>query len=99
MLQRLPPGSGIDDEEPGFGFNRELVQETEDEGWRRAIILLSTCTPAELTDPKLTAQDLVFRLFHEEGVGFGRLPRLKQNAAARAIGSIQSQRYSAGRVG
>jgi molecular chaperone Hsp33 len=29
---------------------------------------MGTCTPAELTDAALTAENLLFRLFHEEGV-------------------------------
>jgi molecular chaperone Hsp33 len=29
---------------------------------------MGTCTPAELTDPVLEPNDLLYRLFHEEGV-------------------------------
>lgn len=54
MLQRLPP-------EPG------LIDEAED-GWRRSLVFLSSCTSAELLDPGLTPNDLLFRLFHEDGV-------------------------------
>jgi molecular chaperone Hsp33 len=38
------------------------------ENWIRASILLETCTPEELLDPRLHDDTLLFRLFHEEGV-------------------------------
>lgn len=38
------------------------------ENWNRAQILLNTCTDAELLDPKLRDETLLYRLFHEEGV-------------------------------
>jgi molecular chaperone Hsp33 len=38
------------------------------EDWRRTMLYLSTVTDAELTDPGLTADGLLWRLFHEEGV-------------------------------
>jgi molecular chaperone Hsp33 len=56
MIQRLPRES----------FN--LESEDEDEGWRRATILMSSSTSAELVDPELAAEALLFRLFHEDGV-------------------------------
>ena len=85
---------------PVLDLIASFVQETEDEGWRRAIILLSTCTPAELTDPKLTAQDLVFRLFHEEGVRVWPADPIEAKCPLLARSDrYSSQRYSAGRVG
>lgn len=39
-----------------------------EEDWRRAMILLSTATDEELVDPALAPDDLLFRLFHEDGV-------------------------------
>jgi molecular chaperone Hsp33 len=41
-------------------------QVTED--WRRTMLHLATATDAELTDPHLPAESLLWRLFHEEGV-------------------------------
>ena len=38
------------------------------EGWREAEALFATLTEAELTDPALPLQDLLFRLFNERGV-------------------------------
>jgi molecular chaperone Hsp33 len=39
-----------------------------EEDWRRAMILLGTATDGELVDPNLPPDDLLFRLFHEDGV-------------------------------
>jgi molecular chaperone Hsp33 len=55
MIQRLPPEAGAQ-------------REAEEEGWRRATILMSSCTAGELVDPNLAPPALLFRLFHEEGV-------------------------------
>ncbi|MBV8549262.1 MAG: Hsp33 family molecular chaperone HslO [Alphaproteobacteria bacterium] len=38
------------------------------EDWQRSMILMATCTDAELTDSGLTPDTLLYRLFHEEGV-------------------------------
>jgi molecular chaperone Hsp33 len=56
MIERLP--------EDGRSFDREA----EDEGWRRAMILMSSTTSNELVDPMLSPEALLFRLFHEDGV-------------------------------
>ena len=39
-----------------------------EEDWRRAMLLLGTASDAELLDPLLRPDDLLFRLFHEDGV-------------------------------
>jgi len=54
MIQRLPT--------PGI-----FESEAEDD-WRRAVILMSSVTPAELLDPTLGPADILYRLFHEDGV-------------------------------
>jgi molecular chaperone Hsp33 len=56
MVQRLPP--------EGEAPRREAAEE----GWRRAVILMSSSTSAELVDPGLAPEALLFRLFHEDGV-------------------------------
>ena len=58
LLQRMPREGGVNVE--------ATTPEAED--WTRAMMLMGTCTPAELTDAVLSADDLLFRLFHEEGV-------------------------------
>jgi molecular chaperone Hsp33 len=56
MIQRLPRESFT------------LERETEDDAWRRAAIFMSSSTSAELVDPALAPERLLFRLFHEDGV-------------------------------
>ena len=49
--------------------NTDPRREAEaEEDWRRAMILLSTASDEELLDPQLKLDDLLFRLFHEDGV-------------------------------
>lgn len=40
----------------------------QQEDWQRTMLLLGTATDAELLAPHLPADDLLYRLFHEEGV-------------------------------
>ncbi len=54
MIQRLPTSLRIDPE--------------SDDDWRRAVILTSSVTPAELLDPALSVDAVLYRLFHEDGV-------------------------------
>jgi molecular chaperone Hsp33 len=54
MLQRLPP-------EP------DKADDAED-GWRRSLGFLASCTSAEMLEGSLAPNDLLYRLFHEDGV-------------------------------
>jgi len=56
MIERLPAAEN------------SARREAEDEGWRRAVILMSSSTSSELVDPLLAPRALLFRLFHEDGV-------------------------------
>ena len=40
----------------------------EDDNWVRAKLLLDTVEDHELLDPTLPAEDLLYRLYHEDGV-------------------------------
>lgn len=55
MVQHLPPEGAT-------------LQERDDDAWREAAILMASARDDELTDPALPATDLLFRLFHENGV-------------------------------
>ncbi len=55
MLQRMPAGEG-ENEEKG------------EEDWRRATTLAATLSDDELLAPALGASDLLYRLYHEDGV-------------------------------
>jgi molecular chaperone Hsp33 len=57
MLQRVPPEGGY-----------TVIADDVEDGWRRAMVLMSSATPAELVDPLLSPHRLLLRLFHEEGV-------------------------------
>ncbi|WP_157619479.1 Hsp33 family molecular chaperone [Skermanella stibiiresistens] len=57
MLQRLPEDQ----------IQQTLGSDVADD-WRRAMVLMGTCSDAELVDPKLPPNDLLYRLFHEDGV-------------------------------
>ena len=61
LLQRLEQ-KGVqqqsgDDQDPDF-----------DDAWRRAVALMGSCTSAELLDSALHPNDLLYRLFNEDGV-------------------------------
>ncbi|GBE44303.1 33 kDa chaperonin [bacterium BMS3Bbin10] len=58
MLQHLT-------REGGHGAGEKLH---DDDGWRRASILAATVEDAELVDPLLAPERLIYRLFHEEQV-------------------------------
>jgi molecular chaperone Hsp33 len=59
MVQRLPDAELMDAE---FGdFDGE-------DGWRRALVFMSSATTGEMLDPNLTPRRLLYRLFHEDGV-------------------------------
>ena len=45
-----------------------IMSPAGEEEWNRAKILLSTVKDTELLDPALTLDDVLFRLFHEDGV-------------------------------
>lgn len=60
MVQRMPKEGGL---------QQEAATDTsiEDE-WHRIMMLMNTCTPEELTSTTLSQEDLLYRLFHEDGV-------------------------------
>ena len=55
MIQRLPQEQG-------------LVASDKEDDWRRAMALMASVTGDELLSTDLSASDLLFRLFHEDGV-------------------------------
>ena len=63
LLQRLPEG------DPSLiARGAEFERAETDEAWHRAVAFLATATRAELLDPGMAGDDLLYRLFHEEGV-------------------------------
>ncbi len=58
LLQQMP------DEAAG----RAALANDEEDSWRRAVVLMASCTETELLDPALPDHDLLYRLFHDERV-------------------------------
>ena len=63
MVQNLPELGG----DPPKPASRKQREEMED-SWRRAGFLLETGSDDELTDPTLKPEELLYALFHEDGV-------------------------------
>jgi molecular chaperone Hsp33 len=61
ILQQLPPVAPLSEIHLPTGDDRT-------ESWERALHLLATCTDAELTDGDLSAELLLYRLFHAEEI-------------------------------
>jgi len=72
MIQRLPLAQGVD-------------RETAEDDWRRAVILMSSARPAELLSPELEAAELLYRLFHEDGVRLFRTRPLRQHCRCSQV--------------
>jgi molecular chaperone Hsp33 len=66
MIQRLPMANTLE------------AEEAEDD-WRRAVIMMSSARPSELLEPSLSSADILFRLFHEDGVRIYRQRPLRHN--------------------
>lgn len=73
MIQRLPGESA------GAEGGRAPAADPEalEEGWRRALVLMSSVRAGELLDPELSPNRLLYRLFHEEGVRVYRATGLR----------------------
>ena len=67
MIQRVVP------EQADTASDRDL-----DDEWRRAVVLTSSVTPAELLDPALAPSRLLYRLYHEDGVRLFRSRPVRQ---------------------
>ncbi len=63
MIQFMPGEGGV--RERG---EAELLREDDQEIWTNAEALLNTVSPDELLDPMLSAENLLYRLYHENGV-------------------------------
>ncbi|MBO6837948.1 MAG: Hsp33 family molecular chaperone HslO [Alphaproteobacteria bacterium] len=57
LVQRLPDEGGD-----------QSIGHADEDDWRRACMLMETATGEEMLDPSLPPNDLLYRLFHEDGV-------------------------------
>lgn len=60
MLQKMPEEGGV--------HVRSNQANLEEDDWRRAMVFLGSCTENEFLDPLLSVDELLMRLFNEEGV-------------------------------
>ncbi len=79
MLQRVPGEGGIetDAEVEDDDGGADWVEADPEEDWRRAVILMSSVSDAELLDPALDSVRLLYRLFHAEGARLARPRELR----------------------
>jgi molecular chaperone Hsp33 len=68
FLPSAPERMRVPDIHGGDGDERDVATEPMDNAWREALTLMATVEPAELTDPTVGAERLLYRLFHEHGV-------------------------------
>jgi molecular chaperone Hsp33 len=70
MVQHLPREGGMSPMPLSSGDAPEGSQETvsEDDNWVKARLLLDTAEDHELLDPMLSPEELLYRLYHEDGV-------------------------------
>ncbi len=61
MIQRLPEAGRTN-------VSGDFEESEADDAWRRTLALMGSCTDAELLDFDLHPHQLLFRLFHEDGV-------------------------------
>jgi molecular chaperone Hsp33 len=70
LVQHLPREGGVAAVQFPSGDAPEGVNDTvqENDDWVKARLLLDTVEDHELLDPTLSAEDLLYRLYHEDGV-------------------------------
>lgn len=66
----------------------DMARGDTDEAWNRTQILFETLGEDELTDPQITADQLLFRLFHEDGVRMFDPKPLKASCRCSAEGVL-----------
>ncbi|AGF74002.1 Hsp33-like chaperonin [Bartonella australis AUST/NH1] len=81
ILTQLLPQASLQDKTYGTNQKTEKVKSRSqlEEQWREAKIMTATIESAELTDPEISTERLLFRLFHERDVTvFKTLPIIDQ---------------------
>ena len=84
LLQRMPEAADI-----------IRSEEERDEEWHNAVVLMSSLTPAELLNPEIPTNDILYRLYHENGVRvFDSRPiefrcRCSRDKIAQALASFE----------
>ena len=70
LVQHLPSEGGVSaiPEQMGDAPEGFVSGTAEDDNWVKARLLLDTVEDHELLDPTLSSEDLLYRLYHEDGV-------------------------------
>lgn len=68
FLPEAPERMRVPDLPGGDGDTAEAVLDPTDNSWQELLALLATVEPAELIDPTVGTERLLYRLFHEHGV-------------------------------
>ena len=68
FLPEAPERMRVPDLPGGDGDDAEAIHAPVDNAWQEALALMETIEPAELVDPTVGSERLLFRLFHEQGV-------------------------------
>jgi molecular chaperone Hsp33 len=83
MIQRMPTS--------GKSAKQRLILtvEEDDDSWHKAVVLMSSMTTVEMLDPNLNSWDLLYRLYHDDGI------RLYDNKPLRFQCRCSSDKVSA----
>jgi molecular chaperone Hsp33 len=98
MVQHLPSegGSSPLPEMQGDAPEGTSVEIQEDDNWVKARVLLDTIEDHELLDPTLTAEDILYRLYHEDGVTvYPAIPISRHCTCSSETVSTMLQNFSA----
>lgn len=83
MVQRMPKGPQ----------SPILTADESAEGWRRAVIMMASAKDSELFDPALSADKLLYRLYHADGLQLFESKALEARcrcSAERVAGTLRS---------
>jgi molecular chaperone Hsp33 len=98
LVQHLPSegGSSPIPEMQGDVPEGQEIEVTEDDNWVKARLLLDTIEDHELLDPTLTAEEILYRLYHEDGVTvYPAIPISRHCTCSRDAVSSMLQNFSA----
>jgi molecular chaperone Hsp33 len=98
LVQHLPAegGSSPLPEMQGDAPEGSAVEVQEDDNWIKARLLLDTIEDHELLDPTLTAEDILYRLYHEDGVTvYPAIPISRHCTCSRETVSVMLGNFSA----
>jgi molecular chaperone Hsp33 len=97
LVQHLPREGGLTPAQFSSGDAPEGAEEPvpENDDWVKARLLLDTAEDHELLDPTLSAEDLLYRLYHEDGVTvYPALPLTRHCSCSAETVTEMLQRFS-----